>query len=317
MPHKFTDAIESFLGYLSGERAYSGHTVSAYRRDLQQFTAYIAESLNTDDIGKAMTKSPLRGYLYGLSRAGMKPRTLARKIATFKSFAKYCVRRKLLESNPTRLLITPRLDKPLPAFLTERQAAELDTQGEVETLDGLRNRAIVELFYGTGMRLSELYALDADSIDQKRLTVKVLGKGRKERVVPVTRTAVDAIRDYHKQRKGTPSAGEALFTNAKGQRLSRRTIQRIVTRALQGVTQQKKKSPHVLRHTYATHMLNGGADVRAIKELLGHASLSTTQVYTHVSREHLLAAYRQAHPRAKDPGGDSSASPPSPGGNKG
>lgn len=300
MARQLTDAAQQFLDYLARERAYSEHTVAAYRRDLTQFAAYVQEHLGTSDLEACLAKTPLRGYLYALGRQGMKPRTLARKVATFKSFAKYCVRRGFVTTNPARLLVTPRLDKPLPSFLTERQTADLDdrTNNTDSSVNSLRDRAIVELFYGTGMRLAELHSLDADIIDRRNLTVRVIGKGRKERVVPVTPQAVEAIRDYHKARRGTPAAGTALFTNDKGERLSRRTIQRVVKKALELVTQQKKKSPHVLRHTFATHMLDGGADIRAIKELLGHASLSTTQVYTHVSKEHLLSVYRQAHPRS-------------------
>ncbi|MBD3244235.1 MAG: tyrosine-type recombinase/integrase [Chitinivibrionales bacterium] len=295
-----SQAVVEFLEHLTKQRAYSPHTVAAYRRDLEQLADYAAQTLTTNELRTVVGKASLRTYLYTLGKSGLKPRTLARKIATFKSFCKYCVRRGLLATNPARLLVTPRLDKPLPVFLTEDQTSALAETPPADEATDLRNRAIIELLYGTGIRLAELHALDAHCIDSKHLTIRVVGKGRKERVVPLTRDAVEAVRAYHAARRGTPSDGPALLTSDKGKRLSMRQIQRIVTRMLGQVSRQKKRSPHVLRHTFATHMLDGGADVRAIKELLGHASLNTTQVYTHVSKEHLLAAYRQAHPRAEN-----------------
>jgi integrase/recombinase XerC len=295
-----SNAASQFLDYLRKERAYSAHTVAAYRRDLEQYRAYALDNLGTEELSAVMTKGPLRTFLYSLAQSGLAVRSVARKVATLKSFAKYCVRRELLHTNAARLLVTPKLDKPLPAVLTETQAADMEHSSKNGKIEGLRNRAIVELFYGSGIRLSELHALNRDYIDARQMCVRVLGKGRKERVVPVTRHAVDAIRNYHASRRTTTANGEALFTNRRGQRLSMRQIQRIVDGTLRTVTAQRKRSPHVLRHTFATHMLDHGADIRAIKELLGHASLGTTQVYTHVSKESLLRAYRQAHPRAEN-----------------
>jgi integrase/recombinase XerC len=294
-----TETVSQFLDYIAKERDYSPHTVEAYGRDLKQFCAFAAERYKTTDLAAAMTKGILRPYLYELSENGLKARSLARKVATFKSLAKYCVRHKLLSANPAKLLASPKLDKPLPAFLTEKQAEALGSVRVGDAAAALRNYAIVELFYGSGMRLAELCALNADAVDGRQKTVRVLGKGRKERIVPLTDQAIEAVHGYHAARRGTPGDGEALFTNDTGARLSGRQIQRVVRRALSAVTQQKKRSPHVLRHTFATHLLDGGADVRAIKELLGHASLASTQVYTHVSKEHLLKAYRLAHPRAE------------------
>lgn len=291
-------AIDGFLDYLARQRAYSAHTVEAYRRDLTQFAAFVDANGVVPQVESAMTKAPMRGWLYECGNQGMKPRTIARKVAALKSFSKYLVRQGALTANPGKLIATPRLDKPLPSFLTQTQAAQLDSVRQGSTpVERARNRAIVELFYGSGMRLAELHALDLGTIERSQMTVRVMGKGRKERIVPVTRQAVEAIDEYTRIRSDGAGHAGSLFANGAGGRLSMRQIQRIVTRALGEVTQQKKRSPHVLRHTFATHMLDGGADVRAIKELLGHASLGTTQVYTHVSKEHLLAAYHQAHPR--------------------
>lgn len=295
-----SQAMNQFLDYLRKERAYSVHTVSAYQRDLEQYRSYVLDSLGTEDLTTTMTKIPLRTFLYSLGEADLAVRSVARKVATFKSFTKFCVQRGLLQKSAARLLVTPKLDRPLPTVLTETQAADLEHAGDAHTAETLRNKAIIELFYGSGIRLSELHALDRDCIDGRQMCMRVLGKGRKERVVPVTRHAVEAVRSYHADRRGTPADGQALFTNGRGERLSMRQIQRVVDRMLGTVTAQRKRSPHVLRHTYATHMLDHGADIRAIKELLGHASIGTTQVYTHVSKENLLKAYRQAHPRAED-----------------
>jgi integrase/recombinase XerC len=223
---------------------------------------------------------------------------VARKIAALKSFSKFCIRHNLLARSAATALKTPRLDATLPQFLTERQAESLDGGNAVRKCP-LRGRAIVELLYGSGIRLSELYALRPDSIDYRSGTVRVMGKGRKERVVPVTQQAMDAIRAYSAGERKPGAIDAPLFTNDDGKALSRRQIERIVQRALSRVSQLRKKSPHVLRHTFATHMLDGGADIRAVKELLGHASLSATQIYTHVSKERLMQAYKRAHPRAE------------------
>jgi integrase/recombinase XerC len=290
-------ATRAFLEYLQKERNYSAHTVAAYRRDLEQFSSFATER-GAATLKAAMTKAVLRDFVRTLTASGLRPRSVARKTATLKSFSRYCVRHRKLAANAARSLASPRLDKLLPSFLTQQQAGRLE-QGKVDTLSARRNRAIVEMLYGSGLRLGELHALDIGAVDRRRLTVRVLGKGRKERLVPITDQAAEQLAAYLAVRRGTPADSNALFTNGNGERLSRRQIERIVERSLALVTQQKKRSPHVLRHSFATHLLDGGADVRAIKELLGHASLATTQVYTHVSKEHLLQAYRQAHPRAE------------------
>jgi integrase/recombinase XerC len=207
------------------------------------------------------------------------------------------VKQRLLSVNPSKTLATPKMDKPLPVFLTGTQAEELEEVTSAE--DNARDRAIVEFFYGSGIRLSELHGLAFGDIDRGKMTVRVMGKGRKERIVPLTGQSVEALEEYMKARAGESGAGDPVFVNGKGARLSRRQIERIVSKSLARVSQQKKKSPHVLRHSFATHLLDSGADIRAVKELLGHSSLATTQVYTHISREHLMKVYRQAHPKAE------------------
>jgi integrase/recombinase XerC len=297
------ETIQSFLDYLLKEKGYSRHTVDAYRRDMEQFSSFVSQQYGDATFDDIMKKGVMRSFTFSLGELALKPRSVARKIATLKSFSKFCMRRKRISVNPAKLLANPKLDKPLPAFLTEKQAQGLEDISQTASagrnpVDEQRDRAIVELLYGTGMRLSELQSCDVGTIDYRRASVRVLGKGRKERVVPVTEQAVTAINSYLDLRKTSKAHDAPLFANDKGGRLSRRQIERIVGRELSKVSQQKKRSPHVLRHSFATHLLDHGADIRAVKELLGHASLSTTQVYTHMSKEHLLKVYRLAHPRA-------------------
>jgi integrase/recombinase XerC len=289
--------IERFLDYLRKERNFSEHTVKAYSTDLHQFIAFLSGQKIALTLENTMVKPCLRAFSYSLTLEERRPRSVARKIAALKSFARYCVRHHLLSVNPAKTISTPKLDKPLPVFLTRKQTDSIRPPAGQEE-DRLRNHAIVELLYGSGIRLSELYGLDIDSIDMRRQTVRVLGKGRKERIVPVTEQSVDAIRNYLRIRLTGEKSGDPLFTNTNGGRLSRRQIERVVARELSQVSFAKKRSPHVLRHSFATQLLDAGADIRAVKELLGHASLNTTQIYTHISREHLLKVYRQAHPRA-------------------
>ena len=305
----FSSTIAGFLDYLEKEKGYSVHTLDAYKRDLNQFEAFTATFDMPDSLDKIMEKRTFRAFTSSLSDRKLKSRSIARKVATLKSFSKYCVKRHLMAFNPSRSLVAPRLDKPLPAFLTERQAQALSApspkitpepgEAQKNRLLSLRNRAIVELFYGSGIRLAELCSLNTGAIQSRSMTVKVMGKGKKERIVPITVQATDLVRDYLSLRLGVFGHDAPLFANAEGIRLSPRQIERIVASEIAKVSQQKKKSPHVLRHSFATHLLDGGADIRAVKELLGHASLSTTQIYTHMSKEHILQVYRQAHPRAK------------------
>lgn len=293
-----SSAIDDFLEYLQKEKMFSAHTVLAYQRDLAQFTAFAKERNLPQNIEEIMKKSSLRAFIFSFGNTGSKPRTIARKLAALKSFSRYCLRKKYISVNPSKVLSSPKLDKPLPVFLTENQTEKLDTSIPKDETE-LRNFTIVEFFYGSGIRLSELYGLDVGDVDEKHGVVRVLGKGRKERIVPLTSVAVEAYGEYLKMRS-KECYGKPLFVNKKGERISRRQIERIVEKRLSSVSAQKKRSPHVLRHSFATHLMDGGADIRAVKELLGHASLNTTQIYTHVSREKLLKIYKQAHPRAQE-----------------
>ncbi len=290
--------LDGFLRHLGLERRLSQHTIEAYRSDLLQFLVFAGErSRGNEDPATLINRNCARDFLGSLIRSGLAKRSAARKLASLKTFSKYLHREGVLGRNPLASVSAPRLDKPLPQFVPEKPMEELldgPTQG---TLTELRDRAVVELFYGSGMRLSELAGLTAGAVLFSDGTLTVLGKGNKERRLPLTKVSEIVLRQYLRKR-GTVDPQGPLFANAAGNPLTGRTLQRIVRRRLAAVTGLKKKSPHVLRHTFATHLLNAGADLRAVKELLGHASLATTQVYTHVTTERLQKIYRQAHPRA-------------------
>ncbi|HMA65578.1 MAG: tyrosine-type recombinase/integrase [Fibrobacterota bacterium] len=289
--------IERFLEYLKKEKNFSDHSIKAYTIDLQQLTDYCIEKKIGTDVVSVMKKPVLRGFIMSLSADHKKPRSIARKIACLKSFAKYCVKQKILTVNTAKVIASPKLDKPLPVFLTKNQAEHLQPKAE-NTLESTRNDAIIEFFYGCGIRLSELQGLNLNDVNTRNLTIRVFGKGRKERIVPITKDAIIAMERYRSHCRTIDITNPPLFINTEGGRLSGRQISRVVSKRLSEVSQQKKRSPHVLRHSFATHLLDEGADIRAVKELLGHSSLSTTQIYTHISKEHLTKVYKQAHPRA-------------------
>lgn len=291
--------LDSFFAYLEKEKGFSRHTVAAYGRDLGQFVCFLKDKKASLDLAGAMKKELLRSFVFSLGAGKLKPRSIARKVAALKSFSRFCTRKHLLQGNPARLLAAPKLGHQLPVFLTEKQSGMLAAPPSTATADELRNNTIIEFFYGSGLRLSELQALRVDDVQIPGATVRVVGKGRKERIVPLTDTAIGAMERYLAKRVFDRGPEAPLFANAKGLPISHRQIERIVAQGLAAVSRQKKRSPHVLRHSFATHLMDAGADIRAVKELLGHASLSTTQVYTHVTREHLLKAYKQAHPRAE------------------
>jgi integrase/recombinase XerC len=292
-------ALTAFFDYLEKERGFSGNTVTAYRSDLDGFVRFLVSKNIVLSLEAALVKTVLRSFAFSLSSKELRPRSVARKIAALKSFSRFCVRRHLVRNNAARHLAAPKLDRQLPVFLTQNQTGQLLPPPAKSTEETFRNFAIIEFFYGSGIRLAELQSLDICSVNAKSATVRVMGKGRKERVVPLTAAAIEAMENYLSARVSAKTPDKPLFTSSKGHGLSRRQIERIVAGQLSLVSQQKKRSPHVLRHSFATHLMDAGADIRAVKELLGHASLTTTQIYTHVSREHLLKAYRQAHPRAE------------------
>ena len=291
---------ESFSRFLQFEKRYSGKTVEAYLRDLSQFRVFLAESYAQNDISQA-SHLHIRSWLVSLLEQKTTPRSVHRKVSSLKSFFKFLLRKQVITKNPTAKVLTPKLSKRLPEFIPEKDTQNLLRQPvDQESYVSLRNALVITMFYGTGMRVSELAGLSEGDINHHQKQVKVLGKGNKERIVPLQEEVLEILRQYMSVRHQIPNADatKALFLTEKGQPLYPRAIQRLVKTALNGMTTLEKKSPHVLRHTFATHLLNRGADINAIKELLGHANLSATQVYTHNSIEKLKNIYKKAHPKA-------------------
>lgn len=295
-------SVRSFLEYLEVERNYSANTIRSYESDLHQFITYLGSNHihSLDDVRKPL----LRSYLGSLLEGGLTKKSVARKIACLRSFFRYAKRHKITTTNPALTLVSPKLDKRLPSYLDESATKRLFDSVNTKTPEGRRSAAILELFYSTGMRLSELINLDVDDIDFAQGVVKVTGKGSKQRILPVGRRALQAVQEYLRDRGRVfmkqDRTGEetALFVTAKGARFYPEAVIRMVKSLIGEVSEIEKRSPHVIRHSFATHLLNRGADLRAVKELLGHESLSTTQVYTHVSTEQLKKVYRQSHPKA-------------------
>ena len=290
--------IDQFNRYLTVERNLSPHTRAAYMRDLSEFQNFLerhggAAPENLVKIDSFL----LRSYLAELHRQN-KRTSIARKLSTLRTFFRYLVREGLLVGNPAEGLSTPKLNSYLPKTLSVDEAAALMERGYGSSILDMRDRAIVELFYSSGLRVSELTGLDVASLDLREMLVRVLGKGGKERIVPIGRKAYEALLAYLEAR-GMPADPEPLFVNARGGRLTPRSVQRNLKKRLLKASVMKDISPHALRHSFATHLLDGGADLRAIQELLGHASLSTTQKYTQVSVDQLMSVYDKAHPRSK------------------
>jgi integrase/recombinase XerC len=294
------DAIRDFRRYLRVERNCSPHTVRGYLADLSAFRFFLGR--NTPP--KKIDTLSLRAYLASLQRRGVKRATVARKLSVIRSFFDYLVWEGRLSANPARVVATPKQEKRLPRFLSHAEAERLMGLPKEQKEASLRDRAILELLYSTGIRLSELVALDREDIDLSERLVRVFGKGRKERVVPVGRPALAAVGVYldHRSRlarkNGRLTGGLPLFANLRGGRLTGRSVGRIVAHYAARLG-NPGLTPHVLRHTFATHLLDGGADLRSIQELLGHANLSTTQRYTHLETNRLLTVYRKAHPRGE------------------
>lgn len=306
------EAIRRFLEYLEIERNYSSKTIEAYRSDLEGteregsapgFHRHLVRVMGVNEPKLAdVTQREVRGYIAELHKRGMARRSIARKLASVKSFMKFSMARELISVNPARLVQTPKLERRLPTVLDADEARTLMELPDRQAPGGTRDAAILELLYSTGIRRAELCGLAVGDVDMSARTLKVLGKGGRERVVPFGEHAADAIRLYLSRRRELPRADSTpqLFLADSGRPLAGTDIYKIVRQYMSNVTEQKKRSPHVLRHSFATHMLDGGAGLREVGEMLGHASLASTQVYTHVTVERLKAAYAGAHPRAGD-----------------
>lgn len=306
--------ISSFIESLSTEKGYSANTCRSYLHDLKEFVSFVADSrvsgqkklkdpdqfrkgrLRTDDINGLMIRAYL-GFLYKKN----KKTTIARKLSALRSFLRYLVKHGVLRDNPADLILTPKQGKTIPVYLPVDDTFRLLDSIKTDTLLGLRNRAILETLYSTGIRVSELADMNTFDVDYPSRVIRVLGKGSKERIVPIGKKAINAIKAYRERlhrESGIPlDEPGPLFLNQNKERLTTRSIARVLEKLVRECGFLTSVSPHTLRHTFATHMLNAGADLRVVQELLGHKSLSTTQKYTHVSIDKLMETYDRAHPR--------------------
>lgn len=283
--------IDKFLSYLEIEKNYSPHTILNYSIDLNEFLEFLGEKTDVQHVHYL----DFRRFLAHLRTHNYKPRTLARKLSSLRSFFKFLHKEGLIKENPAVLVVTPKLDKVLPKFLSEQDIIKLLEVPLIENEMGLRDRAIMETLYSTGIRVSELVGMNTDSLDPISNIAKVEGKGKKERLVPIGDKAVEAIRVYLSARVKN---NRALFLNKSGKRLTDRSVRNIINKYILKTSLIMHVSPHMFRHSFATHMLNHGADLRSVQELLGHSNLSTTQIYTHVTTDRLKKVYDLAHPRA-------------------
>jgi len=292
--------LELFISYLKYEKRYSIHTITAYANDLDQFILF-GKILVEDFCVEKVDHHLIRQWIVSLIENGILPVSVNRKIATLKTFFKFLMREGVIEKIPTDRVVMPKTGKKLPVFVQEKEMNKLLDERLLFTDDfeGRRDKAVISLFYGTGIRLSELVGIRLSDINTDAKIVKVNGKRNKERLVPFPTEISTVLKEYTSQRNQLfPDAGNFLFLTGNGEPAYDKLIYRIVKRHLALVTTVDKKSPHILRHSYATHLLNRGADLNAIKELLGHANLAATQIYTHTTFEQLKKVYKQAHPRA-------------------
>jgi integrase/recombinase XerC len=292
--------VFDFITYLKNEKNVSPHTARSYLSDLEQLFDFLGEM----DLIK-VDHQTLRQFIAHLMKLKKGKSSIARKLSAIRTFFKYLNREGILSTNPARLVATPRREKRLPAVLTADDAQRLmEAPGKQKTEDGdslLRDRAVLETLYSTGIRASELIGINKEDIDRHDRLIRIRGKGRKERIVPIGMNAIAAI-DACLERTSKSSDAEAVFIGPSGKRLTARTVQRILENYRKQLGLSQKASPHTLRHSFATHMLESGADLRAIQELLGHASLSTTQRYTHLNLDSLMETYDKAHPKARKSG---------------
>jgi integrase/recombinase XerC len=303
--------IEKYLHYLKVEKNASPNTILSYKNDLSGFREFLAKQIINDmspepDVAQ-IRRLDIRFWLGELSESGMGRSTIARKAASVRSFFKYCYKRGFIDSNPAQLLIIPKKGKRLPSTIEESEIQAMFESAPVETVMQRQSMAILELFYGTGIRLAELLQLNANDIDFSRKQFKVTGKGDKERIVPVGDKAITALKEHLTGRdslikhNSSPNDRKAMFLTSRGRRMYPQAVRKMVGKYMAGHTESEQKSPHVLRHSFATHMLNRGADIRVIKELLGHSSLAATQIYTHTGIDRLKKVFEMSHPRGQDP----------------
>jgi integrase/recombinase XerC len=298
---KANDLVDRYLEHLQVTRNASNHTRRSYSVDLNGFVDFLRRRGDLEEFPSGLTRTTVRAYVVALTEQGYSKRSTARKLSSLRSFFNYLVRVGVLESNPAEGVRAPKLDRPLPKFLEVEEVERLMAAAAGTGLWDLRDRAILETLYGAGLRVSELAAVDENDLDLAAGLVRAQGKGRKERLAPLGRAAVGALARYlaAKHRAGMNGGGaRPCFINRRGERLDVRSVRRLLDKYLAKAGLSHRASPHTLRHSFATHLLDRGADIRVVQDLLGHASLASTQVYTHLTTERLKAAYDAAHPRA-------------------
>lgn len=292
--------IQHFLDHLSFQKRYSGHTIVSYKNDLSSFFDFMLQQFGEMPLAE-IKPTYIRSWLAELKQQGMESKSINRKISTLKSFFKYQLRQQTILVSPMTAIISPKVNKRLPQFVDKRDTDTLLTHVEFpDTWEGKTDELILQLFYNTGMRQAELIGLKEVAISKSNSTIKVLGKGNKERIIPVNNQLLQMMQEYlgEKRRQLSMFDKEVLLVTASGKKLYPRYVYNTVNKYLNLVTTIDKKSPHVLRHTFATHLMNNGADLNAVKELLGHSSLAATQIYTHNSIEKLKNIHKKAHPKA-------------------
>jgi integrase/recombinase XerC len=298
MPIPQYPQLPVFLDYLKFEKRYSQHTLISYQNDLEQFFAYLASQFDAPPV-EQVTAMYVRSWLAELKEEGISSKTINRKISSLRSFFKYQMKTGLLQQTPMTTVTAPRVSKRLPVYVEQKDMATLFAHVEfTNDWKGRTERLALQLFYNTGMRLSELINLKESQLDPSHSQVKVLGKGNKERIIPISGGLVKELQEYIKDKPPHDAETQNVFVTEKGKPLQPRAVYSFVKKQLGAVTTVEKKSPHILRHSFATHLMNNGADLNAVKELLGHSSLAATQVYTHNTIEKLKEVFKKAHPKA-------------------
>lgn len=293
---------EKFLKYIEFRKKYSLHTLNSYAQDINQFNNFCTETYNINTDNEIVTDFKIiRRWIAELSSKGNSAKTINRKLSSLRSYYNFLMREGFVKSNPVIKIVRPKIEKKLPEFISENNINILLDSADLfnDDFEGTRDRLIIELLYGTGIRRSELIGINISEVDIKNKTIKVTGKGNKQRIIPFPKSIIEVYNKYINYRKELISETNNLFITKSGKAIYPNLVYRVVTKHIFLVSSMKKRSPHTLRHSYATHLLNNGADINAVKELLGHANLSATQIYTHNTFEKLNKIYKQAHPRAK------------------
>jgi integrase/recombinase XerC len=298
MPDSLHPSIDQFIDYLKFEKRYSPHTLLSYRNDLEQFAAYLASQFDAPPL-KLISPLFVRSWLAELKEDAISSKTINRKISALKSFFKYQMKMGAIDQSPMATVTSPKISKRLPVFVAEQDMEQLFSEVVFPTdWKGRTEKLVLQLFYATGMRVSELVNLKESQLDPANGQLKVLGKGNKERIIPVDAQLLEVIGRYINEKTNRAANGERVFVTEKGKPLQSRMVYSFVKQYLSLVTTVQKKSPHILRHSFATHLMNNGADLNAVKELLGHSSLAATQIYTHNTIEKLKEVFNKAHPKA-------------------